>query len=196
MATAASRNRLAPKKVDLPNGMTPIQFYRKLLKKGVSPKLAEALAHRAAPGIGMTDSIFMEGRYSGGGFQDEHVGNVYRQIARDNGVSPDGKQYCSQLASFPGDPKAWVDSVADVKRVAEEKNLILEGGIDHIPAGALDAPVDDLSEPYQVADDIVDEAILSAAEDNPDLADEWVAKPKKLEEAREQVKETFSGDVA
>jgi len=160
----------------------------------MSPRLADALASRTFAGIGMTDSIFMEGRWNSGGIADERVAAIYRQMARESGVSPEGKTYCSGLASFPGDPRAWVDSVADVKRVAAEKNLILEGGINYTPPDSMDAPIDDLSGRYEVADDIVDEAMLSAAEDNPDLAEEWAAKPEKFKEARHQTKELFSGN--
>ncbi len=202
MATAVNKPRVNAlfEFVEIANSTFPEDAakrnaYARMRLRGESHNLAELLASRRAPGIGITDSIFMSGRWGKAGIQDEEVANLYRQIAQDNGVSSEGKTYCSQLASFPGDPSAWIDSVADVKRVAADKGMTLEGGINYTPSGVLDNPVDDLDGPYEVAEDIIDDEIVSAAEDNPDLAEEWVAKPEKLADAREQVKEIFSGDL-
>lgn len=168
-------------------------FYRNLIAKGESPRLAEMLAARQAPGIGMTDSIFLQGRWNGG-IGDEQVAELYRSRARAAGVNPEGKAYCSQLASYPGDPRAWVDSVADVKRVAGEKGLQLEGGINYTPPGFETGPVDAPPSTYKVDQAIVEDHLKAELANTPtEVLDEYKAHPEKLADRKEALADIFSG---
>ncbi len=175
--------------------MTPEEFRDYMVRNGQSSKMAELLAARQPPGGGLTDSVFLQGRLGGRDLGDPDTASQYRAAARAAGVCTDGMVYSSQLASHPGDPTAWVDSVADVKRVAQKKNLILEGGIKYEPPGVGDQPVLDGSEPYRVANEIVEDDIRAACVDNPELAAEWSTSPQKLEDAREKVRAVCEGDL-
>lgn len=167
-------------------------FYETLVERGESPRMAEMLAARQAP-RGRTDSTWMAGRW-GGGIRDPFVAEHYRQVALQHGVNPEGKTYCSQLASFPGDPVAWVDSVADVKKVAELKGIKLQGGIDYTPPGWSDAPDEGSNwKNYEVSDDIVEREMALAAATNSDVRIEWEKNPKAFDDAKEKAKAVFSG---
>lgn len=86
-------------------------------------KLREMLESGQVP-AGMTDSVFLEGETDNS--QQQRLGMFAEQFksqALAAGVDPKGKVYKSGLASYPGDPSAWVNSRADVLRVCEEKNL-------------------------------------------------------------------------
>jgi len=97
---------------------------------GQSHSMAEMLATRSFPGV-KTDSVFNEGKFSGdsGKVGPEQV--WLQEQAKAAGVSTNGKWYCRGLASFPGDPTAWVDSRNDVLRIAREKNLTVQGYVEH-----------------------------------------------------------------
>lgn len=170
-------------------------FYEGMVKCGRSERLAEMLAAQSPPGLGLTRASFMKGRHHGG-IATPEVDARYRQIAEAAGISPVGKVYSGCLASFPGDPEAWVSSPADVKEVAERKNLKLEGDISHTPARYV-APVEgesvDSGE-YHVADDIVSDELEIQAENNPALIDEWKAKPQVFEDAKQKTRDILSGN--
>ena len=53
--------------------------------------------------------------------------------AKAAGISTSGKFYMSGLADKRGhkDPDAWVDSIADVKKVAQKRNLTVTGAVEH-----------------------------------------------------------------
>lgn len=51
----------------------------------------------------------------------------YRRVAGDAGVSTDGKTYEPRLASFPGDPQAWVSGPDEVRRVVEDRGWSMDG---------------------------------------------------------------------
>jgi len=53
----------------------------------------------------------------------------YLAMAKRAGVSLSGKCYDPQLASYPGDPTAWVGSPDDVKRVCQHKGLGCTGDV-------------------------------------------------------------------
>lgn len=64
-----------------------------------------------------------------GGRDNSLIGEHYMAMARRAGVNPNNKQYISQLADYSGDPEAWVDSRADMVRVAKKKGLNIDDGI-------------------------------------------------------------------
>lgn len=170
--------------------------YELMIEAGESGSLAEMCAAQQAPGIGMTTSIFMQGKHDGGISDPEHA-ERYRRIARENGVNPEGKMYCSGLASFPGDPTAWVNTVKEAKDHADVMGLKLEGGINHTPPEweepAGDDNIEFSNKKYVAADDLVSDEMEMEAENNPELIDEWKAKPATFEEAKNTIKERLSG---
>lgn len=102
-----------------------------------------------------TDTTFMVGSDDGFG-QDELARNVAYQKAKAAGVTPSGR-YISQLADSLGDPKAWVNSRAEVKRVCEQRGYSCDGAV-KVKAREPDGP-NPFDEPYMVADDIVQDAV-------------------------------------
>jgi hypothetical protein len=135
--------------------------YEIMRLRGESHNMAEILATRKFPGS-RTDREFNAGRVNGNQF--EHVpglGDYYRKIAEEAGVSVTGKFYCSGLASWPGDPTAWVSDRGDVLRVAREKGLRVSGHVDYDPGEptpAADVPI---------ADDLVESEVEDILESNP-----------------------------
>jgi len=166
-------------------------FYFQLRVDGQTHRMADMLAARKPPGSGYGDREFMQGAWGGKNISNPLSADYYRRMAAEHGVSTDGMRYCPQLASFPGDPEAWVDSVGDVKRVAEKKGLKLEGSIEYTPTEEI--PLDDGSGPYQVANDIVVDTIEDMREGNPELAREMDKNPKKAEKVIETTREILSG---
>ena len=121
---------------DIQRASADIQaHYLDMVANGVAPRLAEMLALQQPPGVRGTDRAFMEGRLNNEQFDSmpkDHAQNIIT-IARRAGINPNGKFYSSGLADRrgPADPKAWVDSVHDVKRVAAERNLTVTGAVEH-----------------------------------------------------------------
>lgn len=109
--------------------------YLDMIANGVASRLAEMLALQQPPGLRGTDRTFMEGRLNNEQFDrmpKDHAQNIIT-LAHRAGINPNGKYYCSGLADKrgPSDPEAWVDSVADVKRVAAKRNLTVSGAVEH-----------------------------------------------------------------
>ncbi|SIO37916.1 hypothetical protein SAMN05444166_4227 [Singulisphaera sp. GP187] len=135
--------------------------YWRMRKAGESHNMAEMLALRSFPGI-KTDAIFNEGKFSGQSTGEcDPRGAWLRQQAEAAGVSTSGKWYCSGLASFPGDPTAWVGDRGDVLRIAREKNLTVDGYVTH-KAHEVDPGSD-----MPIADDIIADEVNDILESNP-----------------------------
>ena len=116
-------------------GQRAVVMYESLLSQGYGHKWAEMCALQQPPGVRGTDRMFME-RRSNQEWLDDMPPNQARRILQDAkaaGISTAGKFYMSGLADKrgPGDPEAWVDSIADVKRVAEKRNLTVTGAVEH-----------------------------------------------------------------
>jgi hypothetical protein len=111
------------------------KHYRDMIAHGVAPRLAEMLALQQPPGLRGTDRTLMEGRLNNQQFDAMPPDHARRMIAmaKSAGINPTGKYYSSGLADKrgPADPRAWVDSAADVKRVAMERNLTVTGAVEH-----------------------------------------------------------------
>lgn len=153
--------------------------YEQMVAAGESPRLAEMLALGRSPYGKGTDRTFMEGRMGGEQFaKNPDLGNYYAEIAKAAGVDITGKQYQMQLADWPGDPTAWVGGVDDVKRVCREKNLRCQGAVDFRDTHER-PPMPDID----VADDLVDDALIRAVDADPSL------RERPFEEVRAEVKE-------
>lgn len=105
--------------------------YRKMIADGQSVQFALMCSLQQPPGTSGSDRAFMEGRLSGNWMDElpKRQANWMVKEARAAGINPTGKYYLSGIADKRGhlDPEAWVDSVADVKRVAKARNLQVQG---------------------------------------------------------------------
>lgn len=124
--------------------------YEHCRRQGTSHTLAEMFAHQTPPQSD-TDREFMIGTENGRQFDGkEKIGEAYKTVAERQGVSVKGKKYISQLAEFPGDPRAWVDGKGDIKRLAEERGYNVSGRVNVKAMRDVPPP-----EPIAVAEDIV-----------------------------------------
>jgi hypothetical protein len=146
---------------------------------GESHNIAEVLATRRFSGL-RTDAIFNEGKFSSDKGKVGPHEVWLREQADAAGVSTNGKWYCSGLASFPGDPTAWVGDRSDVLRIAREKNFTVEGYVEH--KGHQADPGDDV----KIADELVEAEVRDILDSCPD------AKP---DDVREEVYAVRSGSV-
>ncbi len=149
--------------------------YETCRANGCSHDLGLMLALRQFPGIAGTDAVFNEGRkLDGSQFQGlpPAMGKMYLELARKAGVNPAGKYYCGSIARYPGDPRAWVDSRGDVKRICEAEGWTVAGAVKVESPRYADGYVP--PEKYAVAADIV------AAE----VADRLAADPEPVTAAK------------
>ena len=102
--------------------------YDECIRNGCGPKLAEAIARRAAPGI-RTDSTHFAGRM-GRQFADQpEYGDYFARELRARGDSPQGKVYVSGIARYPGDPEAWVSSRGEIAEVCRKRGWGVSGAV-------------------------------------------------------------------
>ena len=116
-------------------GLQAIQLFERSLLAGGTPAFAEMVAMQCPPGSKGTDRSFMEGRYNGGyldGLPPKQAKWMVTE-AQAAGINPTGKVYMGGLADHRAhrDPEAWIDSVADVMRVAKKRNLNVQGAVSH-----------------------------------------------------------------
>jgi hypothetical protein len=109
--------------------------YKMMIKDGQSPAFAEMCALQQPPGLKGTDRALMEGRLNNEQFNSmpaDHARNMIT-LAKRAGINPSGKYYSAGLADKrgPADPAAWIDSVGDVTRVAQKRNLTVRGAVNH-----------------------------------------------------------------
>lgn len=130
----------AEQKTDVPAyisaaGAEASERYRRLLSEGYGHRWAEMCALQQPPGVKGTDRAYMQGRLNNqqlDSMPPDHARNLVT-LAKRAGINPSGKYYAASLADGrgPADPAAWVDSTADVKRVAIERNLTVTGAVEH-----------------------------------------------------------------
>lgn len=137
--------------------------YEEIRRRGESHSIAEMLAERQPPGTLNTERAFWSSRWD----QMQHGGKVY----------------LPQLASHPGDPKAYVSDTSDIRKVCQERNWSTDGVVKHKAVEM--PPIPDVP----IADDIVDKEIQTRIALDPSLAD------KDQRELREQVKEDITPDI-
>jgi hypothetical protein len=110
-------------------------LYAKLMSAGYGHKWAEMCALQTPPGTQGSDRTYMEGRLNNQQLDRMPKDHAQRIVAaaRKAGINPSGKYYAAGLADKRGaaDPMAWVDSTADVRRVAQVRNLTVEGAVNH-----------------------------------------------------------------
>lgn len=149
-------------------------FYEQMRRRGESHMIADMLAHQQGPTL-KTDTTFFSDNANGKQFaNDPKRGERYRKVAERLGGSVKGKKYLSTLAEFPGDPRAWVDTVGDIRRVCEERGYNCEDL-------GIKAEVKEEPKPVRLAPDLVDKHVKRYRKQDPKLA----AKP--VQEVREMV---------
>lgn len=153
--------------------------YAEMRLSGESHSMAEMLATRSFPGV-KTDAVFNEGKFSGDTGKIGPQQLWLQEQAKASGVSTTGKWYCSGLASFPGDPTAWVGDRGDVLRIAREKNMTVHGYVEH-SAHETDGGGD-----VEIADSLINDEVDDILESCP------YADPEAV---REQVFATRTGAV-
>lgn len=153
--------------------------YEELLAAGNTPRFAEMLATRSFPGLNGTNKAFNRGRCNNNQFAHcPQLGDHFKRIADAQGVSIAGKHYCYGLGRYPGDPRAWVSDTSEVLAIARDRNLNIDGIVNH--RGTPVAPTPDVP----LADDIWDEGVQSVMSQNPDM---------RADDARELVFNRLTG---
>lgn len=113
------------------------KHYRSMIEQGMTPRWAEMCALQQPPGTRGTDRAFMEGRYANEwmSVQPKHVTARMIREARASGITTSGKFFMGGIADRRGhcDPEAWVDSTADILRVAKKRDLEVHGIVDYVP---------------------------------------------------------------
>lgn len=111
--------------------------YVRMVEDGQTPRFAAMCALQQPPGTRGSDRAFMQGRLAG-----EWLNNLPRKqadwlvrSARAAGINTSGKFYMGGIADKRGwkDPEAWVDSTADILRVAKKRDLEVHGIVDYVP---------------------------------------------------------------
>lgn len=106
--------------------------YRAAIQAGSTPRFAEMVALRQAPGV-RTDATAFTGMVQdqfGDNARGQAISRAYRARAEKAGVSTVGKRYFHTLADSPGDPKAWVSSMHEVKQVERRRVERLQRQLD------------------------------------------------------------------
>lgn len=148
-------------------------------RNGCAHGLAEMLALQKAP-RGVSDGTFLAGKWNQ--FQDTpHIGDVYKSAAVAGGQCVKGKVYLSGLAEYPGDPRAWVETREDVRKVCEDRGWNAEGSV-NVKGAKGDTPPLDVG----LAPDLVEGYAQAAVEADPGLAE------RPAEEVREMVKDKMA----
>lgn len=116
-------------------GRDAVEMYARLRSAGQSHKWAEMCALQQPPGVRGTDRSLMQGRLNGQWLDDmpkDHAQRMLRE-AKAAGINVSGRFYMSGLADKRGhlDPAAWIDSASDIKHVARERNLTVQGIVEH-----------------------------------------------------------------
>jgi hypothetical protein len=128
-----SRSKVAIPQAVLHRGREAVETYKRALPHG--ERWAEMCALQIAPGTKGTDRAFMYGRYNQQQFDDmpPKFANRMLREAKAAGIDTAGKYYLGGLADKRAytDPSAWVDSTADILRVARKRNLTVEGIVTH-----------------------------------------------------------------
>ena len=113
--------------------------YLAMIADGQTPMFAEMAALQSPPGTKASERAFLEGRQNGEWLNRLPPAQAKRMLAaaRSAGVNPAGKYYFGGIADKRGiyDPKAWISDASDVKRVAEERGLDVEGAVTHKASG-------------------------------------------------------------
>jgi putative FmdB family regulatory protein len=137
-----------------------------VMKRMSEAARAEACPECRGPGVRLfgvayiqTSNTFLAKDAQGGSQFSDKTRQHMLDMARRAGVSTDGKAYMPEIARFPGDPEAWVQSTDEIKSVIERRGWAAEGDI-NVKAEAK-APKPDVP----LAPDLVAEKVETILED-------------------------------
>lgn len=99
-----------------------------LLDEGDCCRLCVMLMAGSPPRI-KTEATFQAKSPLGGAQFHPATRDLYLQRAREAGVTTDGRVYEPRLASFPGDPEAWISNPDELVKVAEARNYTISGDV-------------------------------------------------------------------
>ena len=116
---------------------TVLEFFLRVVSNGTSPRMAEALALQQAPGIGITDTLFMADQNRHGQTILDRMNGDERQVEYlRKGLAANGYKlrptdhYIPTAARFKKDPLAVVNNtntMSDVKRRIEQSGGAAKG---------------------------------------------------------------------
>ena len=114
-------------------GRDAVQTYERALPYG--ERWALMCATQTPPGTRGTDRALMEGKLNQQWLDDmpaKQAKTILRE-AKAAGINVTGKMYMGGLADLRAhrDPMAWVDSSADILKVAKARNLTVDGAVTH-----------------------------------------------------------------
>lgn len=161
--------------------------YARCRSEGTSHSLAEMFA-RAKPPRAEDDTTWLTSMNAlqkdlfekAPQFMRDHY---QKEAAAQGNIS--GAVYMPNLATYPGDPKAWVHGQGDVKRRVEELGWNATGAI-NVKARDDQAPPDDVG----IADDIVEEAVMCELDAHPELQ----VTPELIQATRDKIKPHWVDD--
>jgi hypothetical protein len=111
--------------------------YAAMIAQGLSETWAIMCALQQPPGTRGTDRAFMQGRYANEWMQHQPEALTRRMLgdAKKAGINTSGKFFMGGIADRRGhcDPEAWVDSTADILRVAKKRDLEVHGIVEYVP---------------------------------------------------------------
>lgn len=121
------------------SGKTILEFFLTMVGDGVTIRMAEVLALRQPPGIGVTDTIYLQDQNRHGSSILDRMGGDQRAVKRLQGnLAKHGYKlksddhYIPTVARFPGDPEAVVSNtqgLGDLKRNLESRGNETRGMI-------------------------------------------------------------------
>lgn len=148
------------------------QFYLDLIAAGSTPVMAHMLASRRGPEARNTDKSFCSGAQRRMSTMNQDMRKEMLKRAHKAGVKTEGKYFVGGLGRYE-DQKAWVSGADDVLRVAKERNLNVEGVINH-KAQKLDQP----PPKKRMAEDVMQARLAKYAQD-PQVAEKLKKGGKK-----------------
>jgi hypothetical protein len=157
------------------------EFYEERRREGLSHSLAEMFAFQEPP-LPKDDTVWLRGMNDLQKDMFEKIPDPLRKAWTSEAASQGnitGAVYLPQLATYPGDPRAFVRTQGEVKQRVEELGYGSQGFANIKARNDLPPPPD-----IDVADDIVEEKVLDMLEANPELK----VTPELMHEAREAIK--------
>jgi hypothetical protein len=149
-------------------GPEAVAHYRRSIAAGASERFAEMVALSQPPGTKGTDRAFMQGRYAAEWLNQMPKQQADRMVreARAAGINTSGRFYMGGLADKRGhlDPEAWIDSTADIVRVAKKRDLEVHGIVDYVP------PEKPPPKPVDINPKILREHVRKEMKANPKLS--------------------------
>jgi hypothetical protein len=146
-------------------------IYAEAIAKGNKPGFAEMLAMQEAP-AGQTESTFLAnfGKLADQFDNDDRYVNTLVEAARANGYNPSPNDvYMPTIANKMGDPRAFIKSRGEAKKVAEERGsaLTINGKTEVEHRQPEDDPFD--SAP-KLAENLIAPEVVKAQAANPKLS--------------------------